>query len=206
MMGDGNTCEYWVPSNCEGTRHCPPRCPRFVDDRGKAWLIRPYEPSDREALIGTYLDFDPGQRAQGLPPRTEREIENWLEYLLEEGCNFVAGAGDRVVGHVVYTPTDARVPELAVFVHQDYQNRGIGTELCRHVVATAAAADRDALVLQVKPGNTPAIRMYDTLGFERVDRPAAEDGTVGAGHAFEMRLPLSPSAAVDAQQPPAFRA
>ncbi|MFB6130623.1 MAG: N-acetyltransferase family protein [Salinigranum sp.] len=204
-MDEEQTREYWDAARCEGCRHCPPRCPRFVDNRGVPWLVRPYEPSDRERLLATYAEFAPDQRAMGLPPLSERALETWLDDLVDAGCNFVATSGDRIVGHAAYTPTDAVDPELAVFVHQDYQNRGIGTELCEHVVAAAAAADRDALVLEVEPGNRPAIRMYEALGFERVGPAAGTDDVRYPMRTFGMRLPLSGAVGIEAQYPPAFR-
>ena len=190
----------WTPAECEGSPHCPPRCPRFVDDDGDAWTIRPYESGDRDALLATYRDFDPDRPAQGLPPADEDRIESWLDYLLEEGCNFVARRDEELAGHAAYVATDDPEPELAVFVHRDYQGRGIGTELCRHLIATAAAADRRALVLEVEPSNRRAIAVYERLGFDRVDR--RPDDRLRRSRSFEMRLPLSDGTGASAQRPP----
>lgn len=177
------------PADEEGETGPPPaEATDFVDEEGVAWRVRPYEPDDREPLLETYFDFDPDQRAQGVPPLTDDRIVDWLDALLEDGRNFVAASGGRVVGHALYTPTDAPEPELAVFVHQNYQNRGIGTELCRRVVEAAAAADRDALVLEVEPRNRIAIRVYEKLGFERVENEAAERGR--RTYSLRMRHPL----------------
>ena len=200
MMVEGRTCEYWDPASCEGSRHCPPRCPRFVDDRGRPWLIRPFEPSDRGPLVETYLDFAEENRTMGLPPLTRGGIERWLDALVEEGCNVVATDGADLVGHAAYTPTDAEEPELAVFVHQAYEGRGIGTELCRHVVATAAAGGRDALVLTVEPRHHRAIWLYTTL--DRHENGREPHHSV---HPLTMRLPLGGTTGVDVQQSPALR-
>lgn len=201
-------CDPWNPVDCEGSPHCPPRCPRFVDSDGVFWLVRPFEPGDRESLLDTYRDFDPGQRAQGLPPADEGRLADWLDGLIDEGCNFVAARDGVIAGHAAYTPTDAAEPELAVFVHQDYQGRGLGTELCRHVVATAAAADRDGLELVVRPGNETAVGIYERLGFER-DEPDELDeratGNLRRTRVVRMRLSLSSPAVRDARFPPALR-
>lgn len=143
-----------------------------------------------------YREFAPGERAQGVPPLDGDRIEGWLDRLLGEGCNFVAESDATVAGHALYTPTAADEPELAVFVHQAYQNRGLGTELCGHVVAAAAAADRDALVLEVESRNRVAVRTYETLGFERVDAPSS--GCDRRPHANEFRMRRSLSGAADA--------
>ncbi len=201
MSADTPTCEAWAPDECEGTPHCPPRCPRFVDKIGDTWTIEPVGTSGRDALSAMYRDFDPGERAQGLPPIGEERIDSWLDGLLVDGCNFVARAGERVVGHAAYVASADAEPELAVFVHQDYQGRGIGTELCRHLIATAAAADRDALVLEVEPANRQAIAVYEKLGFERVEERSADD-PLRRSLSFEMRLPLWDSRVTDTQNPP----
>lgn len=134
----------------------------------------------------------------GLPPADERRLEDWLGHLLEAGWNVVARRDGDVVGHAVYTPIGDPEPELAVFVHQSYQGRGLGTELCHHVVAAASAAECDALVLDVKPGNRTAVGIYERLGFERVDHGA--NGPGRQGHAVRMRLSLPPTATERGQQ------
>ncbi|SDR29793.1 GNAT family N-acetyltransferase [Natronobacterium texcoconense] len=158
----------WDSSQCEPTEYCPPRCPRFVDEDGRSMLIRQPEPADHDRLRQLYDEFDDAHRAQGLPPTTDERLEEWLSRTLEEGRNFVADYDGRIVGHSFYTPADHPEPELAVFVHHDHHGRGIGTELCKHVVATGAATDRDAIVLEVERRNRVAVHIYQELGFETV--------------------------------------
>jgi len=203
MTNPDDSCRYWAPSQCEGTAHCPPRCPRFVDSEGSAWVIRPATDDDQPGLVDMYDDFAPGERAQGLPPRTRSRIETWVADRLEDGCNFVVAGDDRIVGHALYTPTDADEPEFAVFVHQSVQGRGIGTEVSKHVLADAAVGDRDALELVVEPGNRPARRLYDTLGYETVEEQSLSGGRrMGA---IKMRRPLGPSAITEFRDRPILR-
>ncbi|GAB3414887.1 GNAT family N-acetyltransferase [Haloparvum alkalitolerans] len=159
-----------------------PRGPRFVDKFGVRWRIRAADGDDRDALTAMYGDFGTADRAQGLPPVTESRTERWLDDLFERGWNVVAEGEAGVVGHATLTPTDADEPELAVFVHPTYQDRGLGTELCRHIVARAAATDRAAVVLTVERRNRAALSVYRGLGFETVE---GERGDLW------MRLPLT---------------
>lgn len=204
MSGTQTTCECWEPSRCEGTAHCPPRCPRFVDDRGTAWLVEPYDPTHRDALVATYADFAPAARWRGVPPRREEAIAEWLADLVEDGCNFVVRSGESVVGHAAYAPTDAAEPKFAAFVHRRYRGRGLRAELTRHVVATAAAGSRDALVVDVERRDRAAMDTYQRLGFERVEKSTAADDTESFG-VVRMRLPLDESVALDAQRAPMLR-
>lgn len=174
----------WDYTHCEGTPHCPPRCPRFVDKHGVGMVIRPLEETDRPALEAMYEDYTHADRAQGIPPRTPERREEWLERILEDGRHVVADRDGRIVGHVFYIPAAHPEPELAVFVHPEWHGRGIGTELCRHVVAFARDADREALVLDVERRNRAAIAVYRKLGFER---------TAEHNRELQMRLALSGS-------------
>jgi len=203
MTDADGTCSYWAPTECEGSAHCPPRCPRFVDRAGEAWLVRPATDADREALIEMYDDFAPGEQAQGLPPRHRPRLEDWIDDCLEDGCNFVVEGDDRLVGHALYTPTDAVEPEFAVFVHQDSQDRGLGTEVSKHVLAAAAVADRDALTLVVEPDNRAARHVYDELGFETESEPSFDAG--GRMGAVRMRRPLDGPSTAAFRHPPVVR-
>ncbi|WP_096391648.1 GNAT family N-acetyltransferase [Halopenitus persicus] len=190
-------CSYWAPDDCEGTPHCPPRCPRFVDKHGTPWTIREATDADRDGLVEMYGTFTSVERAQGLPPVNDRQIDTWLDRLFDRGLNVVAHGPDGIAGHAVYTPTYAAEPELAVFVGPAYHGRGLGTELCKQIIALGAANGREAIELTVEPSNSVACDIYRRLGFEVVERKARE---------IEMRLPLSTATAIEVQHPPALRA
>jgi len=170
-----DACDGWDGSECEGTVHCPPRCPRFVDKQGARWTIRPGVSEDAAALAEMYEGFGTADRAQGLPPVTRSRRADWLETMLADGNVVVAERNGEPFGHAMYTPTDAARPELAVFVHPEMQGRGVGTELCRHVIADADAGDREGLELHVESGNRVARSVYRTVGFELADRRGPPD-------------------------------
>jgi ribosomal protein S18 acetylase RimI-like enzyme len=83
-----------------------------------------------------------------------------------------------------------------VFIHSDYQNRGLGTELCRQAMAHAADCGYPALRLHVDASNERALAVYKSLGFVEVD----EDG-----QRLEMRVALEPELTRKIQAPPAER-
>ena len=196
MRNDATTaCDGWDGSECEGTPHCPPRCPRFVDKEGTRWTIRPAVDADEPFLAEMYDGFDHTHRAQGLPPVSRRRRAEWIATMLRDANNVVAERDGELLGHAMYTPTDAAVPELAVFVHPDAQDRGVGTELCRHVIANAAAAGREGLELHVETGNRVARSVYRTVGFEVAERRVD----------LRMRLDLGDPIATEVRWPPLAR-
>lgn len=188
-------CGGWNSANCAGTEYCPPRCPRFVDSEGSRWTLRPVQEGDAERLVALYDAFGPDDRAQGIPPAVDHRLQSWIEDLLEEGHNIVAEGKDRLVGHVVYTPVDADRPELAVFVHPSFHNRGLGTELCKHAAAAAVADGCEALELFVERTNRPAVAVYRRIGFEPVE----------SDHCMQMVLTLDEPIATAVRAPPAER-
>ena len=182
---------------CEGTADCPPRCPRFVDECGEPFLIEPLEASrvDVDGLASMYVDYPDAHRTMGLPPATRDRIDAWLERLCGRGFN-VADRDGRPVGHAAYAPRSKVEPQFVVFVDPDFHDRGIGSELCRHLIAYAADAGRDALVLDVDAANERAVRVYRRLGFETVARSGSEP---------RMRLPFDEPIADAVRLPPAER-
>lgn len=185
----------WDNSACTGSPYCRPRCPRFVDKQGGTWTLRPAGETDLERLVELYDAFGPADRSMGIPPAVDHRRRSWIETLLSEGHNIVAEGSDGLVGHVVYTPGDDDRPELAVFVHPDRQDRGIGTELCAQAAAHAVEADCTALELHVDQRNRAAVAVYRRLGFEVVD----------ADHTLHMALELDESVAATVCAPPADR-
>ncbi len=192
-----DTCPAWNPDACEGTPYCPPRCPRFVDKHGEPILVEPFDSRHRDGLVEMYGGYPDAHRSMGLPPVRRERIEEWLEALADDGTNFVARDGDRVVGHAAYAPDSSAEPEFIVFVDPDYHDRGIGSELCRQTIAYAAAdGDHEAIVLDVDVANERAIHVYRRMGFETVERRGTD---------LRMRLSFDEPIVDAVQRPPAER-
>ncbi|WP_435183930.1 GNAT family N-acetyltransferase [Halobellus sp. EA9] len=189
-------CRYWNPSECTGTAMCPPRCPRFVDGEAVPLLVRPYEEADFDALVEMYEDIDATNRTMGLPPGSRTRIEEWLIRLTDEGWNLVADDDGRIVGHVGVVPAGTDEPQFVIFVHDDYQNRGVGSELIRHLIAYAEDRGHDALRLDVAKGNRRAISVYRNVDFEVTERTQSN---------LSMHLSLDEPIAEEVQRPPAER-
>ena len=81
---------------------------------------------------------------------------------------------------------DERTPELAVGVLPDFRGRGIGQLLLERLM-NAAASKYAAVSLNVRASN-PAVRLYDRLGFRKVEGSDMVN-RVG-GHSFNMIVRL----------------
>ncbi|WP_336035414.1 GNAT family N-acetyltransferase [Halobacterium yunchengense] len=164
-----------------------PRPPReFADAEGRDVEVRAWrehhEPGSEafEALVEMYADFDPADRAQGVPPVGEDRIREWLETLLEQdGFDVIAWHGDAVAGHATLVPDDESTYELAIFVHQDYQGAGIGTKLIEALLGYGQAEGAECVWLTVERWNRPAVALYEKVGFE-----------TAAAESFEMEMAI----------------
>ncbi len=148
----------------------------FTDRTGRDVEIRAYDGSDaeHEALVEMYTSFDPADRAQGIPPGGESRVRDWLDAILAEGClNVFAWCDGEVAGHATLVPDDEAY-ELAIFVHQDYQKAGIGTQLIRALLGYGRANDVEKVWLTVERWNHAAVTLYEKIGFETSDAESFE--------------------------------
>ncbi|WP_226011020.1 GNAT family N-acetyltransferase [Halomicrobium salinisoli] len=163
-----------------------PRPPlSFVDAADRAVEVEALDDpgGEADALVDMYADFAAADRAQGLPPRTEPRIRDWIERLLDEGRNVVARHGDRTVGHAALLPYED-TSELVIFVHPDYQEAGIGSRLIRALLGHGQETGIAHVWLSVQQDNHVARSLYRSVGFETVESHEIE---------YEMELDLLPA-------------
>ncbi|WP_136687660.1 GNAT family N-acetyltransferase [Halorhabdus amylolytica] len=152
------------PAEVSGPFPTPPH--DFVDDEGRDIVVR-IANDDREDLVAMYEDFDPQDRAQGIPPVGERSIRRWLDRVFEDDClNVIAWHGEDAVGHSMLVPDDEDAYELAIFVLGSHQSAGIGTELLGTLLGHGKDRGIDRVWLTVERWNEPAIGLYQKVGFE----------------------------------------
>ena len=173
-----------------------PRPPlEFEDREGRHVEIRVYDGSkaEHDPLAEMYDDFDSADRAQGIPPSRSEEIRRWLDQILEGDCyNVIAWHGDDVAGHATLVPADGGHYELAIFVHQTYQEAGIGTRLIRCLLGHGQSAGVETVWLTVERWNRAAVGLYEKIGFETADAESFE---------IEMVLRLNEPQETDGSSP-----
>jgi GNAT superfamily N-acetyltransferase len=145
----------------------------FTDREGRDVEVRAYEDGDEEALVEMYVDFDPADRAQGIPPATESRVRDWVE-TLTEGLNVIAWHDDEVAGHATLVPDGDDAWELAIFVHQTYQRAGIGSKLIRALLGHGKDNGVEKVWLTVERWNRAAVNLYHEVGFETASSESFE--------------------------------
>lgn len=147
--------------------------------------IREYRPDDRPKLEAMYATFEPRGEAKGLPPVRDEKARRWLSHLGEHAWGLVAfsdSAESGIVGHAILAPYPGGEAELALFVHQDFRNRGIGQALARAAVDALRSRGGRRVWLTVSPSNRAAVRLYERCGFRFVPGRQPRD--------YEMELRL----------------
>lgn len=161
----------------------------FETSDGRCVEVREYD-GERDALRRMYDEFDPADRAQGIPPVREDALETWLDTVLggnesvddeedgSESVNAVAWCEGEAVGHATLVEDERlEAHELAIFVLQSHQKEGVGSRLLRGTLALAYERGVRDVWLTVERWNRAAIRLYKKVGF------------VGIGsESFEMEM------------------
>lgn len=143
----------------------PPRT--MTDAEGRDIELRELTPENKEHLVEMYLAFSPEDRAQGIPPIDEKDTRKWLDIVIGDGnFNILAWHEGRVVGHAMLVGDGDEDYELAIFVLQAYQGAGIGTEVLRTVLGLGQQTGIDRVWLSVERWNSPAVNLYEKIGFE----------------------------------------
>ncbi len=139
-------------------------------------VIRPAEPSDASDLV--LLAASVGREPEGWLLTTEawRPVADERRYLKAvrrhaDAAVLVAVDDDRVVGRLSLArdphPASGHVADLGMMVAASHRRRGVGRALLEAASAWARRAGISKLELHVFPWNEPAIRLYESFGFER---------------------------------------
>jgi ribosomal protein S18 acetylase RimI-like enzyme len=151
-----------------------PRPPFEFEDREERVIgIREYN-GEYDAVMRMYEEYDPGDRAQGIPPVRGDALKRWLDSILE-GVNAVAWDGDDAVGHATLVEDEGMdAHELAIFVAQSHQCAGVGSRLIRVVLSLAYERGVRDVWLSVERWNRAAVRLYNGVGFEKTRQEGFE--------------------------------
>jgi RimJ/RimL family protein N-acetyltransferase len=150
--------------------------------KSRCLQVRPFTRQDFGALVQMYKAFEPKRVAQGLPPPDVPRIAHWLDELAQKSHALLAWDGDKIVAHTILCPMPEDSVEFTVFVHQDYREEGLGTELSRRTLEWGLQMGIVHAYLTTELSNFRALRLFRKLGFQT---------TSSYGDEVEMKLDLS---------------
>ena len=138
--------------------------------------IRPARAEDAATLVelGTAIGAEEG--AWLLTSAGWRSVADERRYLralkrFPDAAVYVAEEDGELVGRLSLArdphPASHHVADLGLMVAASHRRRGVGRMLLQQAAAWAREAGVRKLELHVFPWNEPAIRLYETFGFER---------------------------------------
>lgn len=101
-------------------------------------------------------------------PWSEKSIATELTSKLS--CWLVAMEGETLVGYVGSQSVLGESDMMNIAVHPEHRRKGIAEALVTSLVTELTARGNHSLMLEVRPSNTPAITLYEKLGFTQVGR------------------------------------
>ena len=137
---------------------------------GRRIILTLYRPEDKEALVSMYANMSPEALKWGLPPYDRARIEYWNSDLTNN-ITLIARLEERIVGHLrlFRIPFERRkgVGEVLIYVHQYFQNLGLGTRMMRKAIELAKEQGFHRIGLTVVADNHSAIKVYEKVGFKK---------------------------------------
>ncbi len=137
---------------------------------GTLVTFRPEEKPDIEPVWEMFSTLS-DESLQYLPiPITRERVEGWFRSLdYEKALPILGLVDDRVVavssldfGQMKH---NMHVATFGITVHDDYQNRGLGTRLTEYMVEIARMKGLKKVALEVVTHNSKAISVYRRCGF-----------------------------------------
>ncbi|MBH0131078.1 GNAT family N-acetyltransferase [Salinibacterium sp. NK8237] len=77
--------------------------------------------------------------------------------------------GDTVIGHAALRPFEQSLEVKKVFVDSRHRGKGAARRLMLELEVVAREAKAHSLILQTGNLQTPAMALYESLGYERID-------------------------------------
>jgi RimJ/RimL family protein N-acetyltransferase len=145
------------------------------DKSGRTVFLRPFDKGDLTSLSKMYDEFKPKGKAMGLPPPQEENRHRWITGIVEDWFNIVAVSENRIIGHAALDrPVSGNAREFMIFVHQDYQNKGIGQALTFSMLDAAKVMECERVWVVVENLNRIAITVFKKTGFSFTSGPDIE--------------------------------
>jgi GNAT superfamily N-acetyltransferase len=131
--------------------------------------IRQFQPGDAAAF--RRLNEEWITRFFRIEPKEEAVLANPQASILDSGGRiFFATAGERCVGCCALIRISDREFEVAkMAVEPSYQGAGIGRKLLHAAIEEGRDAGAQRLYLETNHVLTPAIRLYESMGFKHLD-------------------------------------
>lgn len=144
-------------------------------DDGTGVLFRPELSTDTEMLWEMFSTLSQESLRFLVLPFTRERIERWTNNInYDKALPILAVVQQANKTRIVATaslefsevPTFKHKAEFGITVHDDFQNKGIGIALTRHILEIAKRKGLRKVSLKVVTENSRAIHVYEKCGFK----------------------------------------
>jgi len=136
---------------------------------GRDVRVRFLNLEDKEKLVEMFASMSNEALEWGMPPYTREVIERWMSNI-QNLIPLVAEHNSRIVGYAwIYKfvhPRRKGTGDLAMYLHQDFQNLGLGTAMLKHLLELAKRGGMHRISLHVVADNKIAVHFYEKFGFK----------------------------------------
>jgi ribosomal protein S18 acetylase RimI-like enzyme len=142
---------------------------------GKKIDLRPKQSTDTEMLWNMFSTLSEKSLSNLVPPFTRERIEGWTSDIDHDKVLTIVAVvrekdEQRIVGSASLSFNKNEIfkhkAELAIAVHDDYQNMAIGTLMLKHLLDIAKIKGLRKVWLLVNTDNDRAVHLYKKVGFE----------------------------------------
>ncbi|MGC9525855.1 MAG: GNAT family N-acetyltransferase [Limnospira sp.] len=148
--------------------------------------IRDARETDLPEIVAIYNAAVPGRMATAdlEPISVESRLAWYKECQSTRKPLWVVEEGDRVIGWLSFQTFKKRAAygataEVSIYIHTDYQSRGIGKKLLTEAICRGPDLGCETLLALIFAHNYPSLKLFEAFGFERwgyLPRVAEIDG------------------------------
>ncbi|MFC2157368.1 ribosomal protein S18-alanine N-acetyltransferase [Acidobacteriota bacterium] len=74
----------------------------------------------------------------------------------------------KIIGYIIYWQIKEEIQISNICIHPDFRRLGIGEMILKDLIAGAKENGGEYIILEVRPSNTTAKKLYEKLGFQNV--------------------------------------
>jgi len=141
----------------------------FLKD-GSRVLISKYRTEDFERVVKMFESLSAETLRWAAPPYTRETVLRWIQDLENKIILVAHFQNKKIVGYCMVhgspRPRYRGICDLMIYLHQDFQGKGLGTAMTSMAVRLAREQGLHRLSLEVVADNEIAIRMYEKVGFK----------------------------------------
>ena len=134
-------------------------------------MVRDARKSDLPVLLEIYNDAVLTSPATfDLVPQTLAQRRRWFSDHGQSYPLIVAESQGRVLGYASLSefrdkPGYSKSAEDSVYVHKDFQGKGVGKALIKEILARAVNLGYHTIIAAIVPPNEASVRLHEGLGF-----------------------------------------